>query len=52
MRVKVGLKCEECGEINYTTTKNSRTQSEKLEFKKYCRRDKKHIIHKEIKLKS
>ncbi len=52
MKIKVGLKCEECGEINYTTTKNSRTQTEKLEFKKHCRRDKKHTVHKEIKLKS
>ncbi len=52
MTVKVGLKCEECGDINYTTTKNSRTVTEKLALKKHCRRDKKHTIHKETKLKS
>ncbi len=52
MRIKIGLKCQECGEINYSTTKNSKTQSEKLELKKYCKRDKKHTIHKEVKLKS
>ena len=52
MRIKVGLKCEECSEINYTTTKNTRTQTDKLEFKKYCSRDKKHTLHKETKLKS
>ncbi len=52
MRVKIGLKCVECGDINYTTTKNSKTMTEKLEEKKYCPRLKKHTIHKEVKLKS
>jgi large subunit ribosomal protein L33 len=52
MRIKIGLKCEECGDINYTTTKNSKTQTDKVEFKKYCRRLRKHTVHKEIKLKS
>lgn len=52
MTVKVGLKCEECGDINYTTTKNSKTMTEKLALKKYCRRCKKHTLHKEVKLKS
>ena len=52
MTVKVGLKCEDCGHINYTTTKNNRTVTEKLALKKYCRNDKKHTVHKETKLKS
>ncbi len=52
MRVKVGLKCVESGDINYTTTKNSKTMTEKLELKKYSPRLKKHTIHKEVKLKS
>lgn len=52
MKIKVGLKCVECGEINYTTTKNSKTMTEKLELKKYCPRLKKHTVHKEVKLKS
>lgn len=52
MRVKIGLKCEECGDVNYSTTKNSKTQTEKFETKKYCRRDRKHTPHKEIKLKN
>jgi len=50
--IKVGLKCEECGDINYTTTKNPKTQTEKLEMKKYSRRLRKHTLHKEVKLKS
>jgi large subunit ribosomal protein L33 len=52
MRIKVGLKCTECGDINYTTTKNSKTMTEKLEIKKYSPRLKKHTVHKEVKLKS
>ena len=52
MRVKIGLKCVESGDINYTTTKNSKTMTEKLESKKYCPRLRKHTIHKEVKLKS
>ncbi len=52
VRIKIGLKCVECGDINYTTTKNNKTHSEKFETKKYCPREKKHTIHKETKLKS
>ena len=52
IRIKIGLKCSECGDINYTTTKNPRTQTEKFETKKFCKRLKKHTIHKEVKLKS
>ncbi len=52
MRVKVGLKCVETGDINYTTTKNSRTQTEKLEMVKYNSRLKRRTLHKEVKLKS
>jgi len=52
MRVKIGLKCQESGDINYTTTKNSKTQTEKFETKKFCPRLNKHTVHKEVKLKS
>jgi large subunit ribosomal protein L33 len=51
-RIKVGLKCSESGDINYTTTKNSKTKTEKIEIKKYCSRLNKHTVHKEVKLKS
>jgi large subunit ribosomal protein L33 len=37
IRVKIGLKCTECGDINYTTTKNPKTQTEKFETKKFGR---------------
>ncbi|MDR1555349.1 MAG: 50S ribosomal protein L33 [Campylobacteraceae bacterium] len=51
-RIKIGLKCSESGDINYTTTKNSKTSTEKVEIKKYSPRLKKHTVHKEVKLKS
>lgn len=50
--VKVGLKCSECGDINYSTTKNAKTNTEKLGLKKFCPRLNKHTIHKEVKLKT
>lgn len=52
MRIKIGLKCEETGDINYTTTKNSKTMTEKYETKKYSPRLKRRTLHKEVKLKS
>ena len=52
MKVKIGLKCLECGDINYSTTKNAKTNTKKLELNKFCPRSKKHTLHKEIKLKS
>ena len=52
IRVKIGLKCTECGDINYTTTKNNKTHTEKFEVKKFCSRERKHTLHKETKLKS
>ena len=52
MTIKLGLKCENCGDINYSTSKNSKTFTEKMELKKYCKRERIHTIHKEIKLKS
>lgn len=51
VRIKIGLKCSECGDINYTTTKNSKKNTDKIELKKYCPRLKKHTVHKETKLK-
>jgi large subunit ribosomal protein L33 len=49
MREIITLECTECKRRNYTTTKNKRLHSGRVEFKKYCRWDKKHTIHKETK---
>ena len=37
MREIVTLQCTECKERNYSTTKNKKTTTGRLEFKKFCR---------------
>jgi len=49
MREIVILQCTECKERNYTTTKNKKTTTGRLEFKKFCPRCRKHQAHKETK---
>ncbi|MBW1967777.1 MAG: 50S ribosomal protein L33 [Deltaproteobacteria bacterium] len=49
MREIVTLACTVCKRRNYTTTKNKRITPDKLELKKYCRFDRRHTIHREIK---
>ena len=47
MRDNVTLQCGDCKERNYNTTKNKKRTTGKLEFKKYCRRCRRHTLHKE-----
>ncbi|MGH9605405.1 MAG: 50S ribosomal protein L33 [Terracidiphilus sp.] len=49
MREIVTLQCTECKERNYSTTKNKKTTTKRLEFKKFCNRCRKHQVHKETK---
>ncbi|RFU64669.1 50S ribosomal protein L33 [Peribacillus glennii] len=49
MRVKITLGCTETGDKNYLTTKNKRTNPERLELKKYSPRLKRHTLHRETK---
>jgi large subunit ribosomal protein L33 len=49
MREIVTLQCTECKERNYSTTKNKKTTTGRLEFKKFCSRCRKHQVHKETK---
>jgi len=49
MRDIVILACSECKNRNYTTTKNKKTTTGKLEFKKYCKHCRTHTVHKETK---
>jgi large subunit ribosomal protein L33 len=49
MRDVVLLICQECKRKNYSFTKNKKTQTGKLEIKKYCKFDRKHTTHKETK---
>ena len=45
----VTLQCGDCKERNYSTTKNRKTTTGRLEFKKFCNRCRKHTPHKEVK---
>jgi large subunit ribosomal protein L33 len=49
MREIVSLACTDCKRRNYSTTKNRRKSSERLEFSKFCRACRKHTPHKESK---
>jgi len=48
-RISITLKCTECGEENYLTSKNKKHQPERIEKKKYCNRCRKQTLHKEKK---
>lgn len=49
MRVNITLACTETGDRNYSTTKNKRTNPERIEMKKYSPRLKKVTLHRETK---
>ena len=50
VRIKLLLECTECKRRNYATHKNRRNTQAKLELKKYCPWDRKHTMHKEVKV--
>ena len=47
----IAMQCAECKRKNYTTKKNRKNTTGKLELKKFCRFDNKHTVHKEAKIK-
>lgn len=49
MRVNINLECTECGERNYLTNKSKRNNPDRLESKKYCPRERKVTLHREVK---
>jgi len=49
MRDIITLACSECKNRNYTTTRNKKTMTEKLELSKFCPSCRKHTAHKETK---
>jgi large subunit ribosomal protein L33 len=49
MREMITLQCGECKRRNYSSTRNKKTQTEKLELKKFCSFCRKHTLHKEVK---
>lgn len=46
-RDKITLECSSCKRRNYSTDKNKRLHSGRVEFKKYCPFERKHTVHKE-----
>ncbi|MFC1968399.1 50S ribosomal protein L33 [Chloroflexota bacterium] len=48
-RVIIHLACTECSERTYTTNKNRKNDSQRLELKKYCPRCRGHRLHRETK---
>ena len=49
MRDNIQLACGECKRRNYTSTRNKKLQTERLEVKKYCKFCRRHTAHKEVK---
>ncbi|HTY11955.1 MAG: 50S ribosomal protein L33 [Bacteroidota bacterium] len=49
MRDIITLECTVCKNRNYSTTKNKKKQTGRVEYKKYCRFCAKHTPHKETK---
>jgi large subunit ribosomal protein L33 len=47
----IRLRCDVCKTANYHSTRNKKKLKEKLELKKYCRKCRKHTLHKEAKVK-
>ena len=43
----VTLQCTDCKDKNYSTTKNKKKQTGRVEYKKFCRHCGKHTTHKE-----
>jgi large subunit ribosomal protein L33 len=49
MRETITLACAECKRRNYSTTKNKRNTTERLEMSKFCPWCRKHTSHRETK---
>lgn len=49
MADKVTLTCTECLSRNYSTSKNKKNSTQRLEMKKFCPKCGKHTLHRETK---
>jgi large subunit ribosomal protein L33 len=48
IRGVITLQCADCRERNYTTEKNRRNDTQRLELRKYCPRCRAHKTHREV----
>ncbi|MGC8971085.1 MAG: 50S ribosomal protein L33 [bacterium] len=44
----ITLACTECKRRNYTTTKNKKNTTNRLELRKFCPFCRKHTVHREV----
>ncbi|HEU0022943.1 MAG TPA: 50S ribosomal protein L33 [Dehalococcoidia bacterium] len=44
----ITLQCGECRERNYSSVKNRRNDTQRLELRKYCSRCREHKVHREV----
>ena len=49
MQTTITFQCTECKRKNYTSTKNKKTVTDRMQLRKYCRWCRHHTDHKEIK---
>ena len=49
MRDIITLQCSDCKNRNYTTTKNKKKHTDRLEIKRFCPTCRQHKAHKEVK---
>jgi large subunit ribosomal protein L33 len=49
MRDIITMACTECKRRNYTTTKNKKLATGRLERSKFCPHERKHTLHRETK---
>ncbi len=49
VREIIQLQCGECKRRNYSSTKNKKKMTERLELKKFCSSCRRHTPHKEVK---
>jgi large subunit ribosomal protein L33 len=46
-RIIIEMACTTCKQRNYSTVKNKKNDSGRLELKKYCRHCRSHTVHRE-----
>ncbi len=49
MQEQITMACTDCKDRNYYSRKNKKLLPERLERKKFCRRCRKHTLHRETK---